>query len=426
MLRDRADEFRHSYGDEYITRYGHWRPEISTEFEKYLKCGIPKFGFARVKCTDPECGESFLLAFSCKASLCPSCLQKNMLETEIWIVDQILKEVPHRHIVFTIPKLLRRPFFHHREALNDLSRIAWDCVKTFMRDALGEGTPAAVQAIECAGEYLEPNPHIHVIAADGLFADDGTFRPLRRLDEGAHHYLLSLWKKAVATFALKHEFISPDMMGKVIGWQHTGFSVFAERRVDFKRSNEASVEEMRHLARYIAKPPFALEKIVWKEGSDTVIYKGVRITKWHPQNFETFNVLDFIAAIAGQIPKNRQKLVNYYGAYSNKTRGCVRKRSGGAKAGAGSKATESQANFRQTWAMLIQRVWEVDPLECPRCHKPMKIVAIVDDAGLVEATLRRMGKWQELAPRGPPIDLHPPPVQETEREKWWDDMPGKD
>lgn len=110
MLRDRADEFRHSYGDEYITRYGHWRPEISTEFEKYLKCGIPKFGFARVKCTDPECGESFVLTFSCKAGLCPSCLQKNMLETLIWIVDQILKEVPHRHIVFTIPKLLRRPF----------------------------------------------------------------------------------------------------------------------------------------------------------------------------------------------------------------------------------------------------------------------------------------------------------------------------
>jgi hypothetical protein len=166
------------------------------------------------------------------------------------------EKVPHRHIVFTIPKLLRRPFFHQREALNVLSRIAWDCVKTFMRDALGEGTPADAQAIETAGEYLEPNPpngkmplgiacawkarmrrsHIHVIAADGLFADDGTFRPLRGLDEGAHHYLLSLWKKAVAASALKacpgrgilplgtpnaihsirHEFICPEMMGKVV------------------------------------------------------------------------------------------------------------------------------------------------------------------------------------------------------------------
>ncbi|MBN8216158.1 MAG: hypothetical protein J0L75_05925 [Spirochaetes bacterium] len=124
--------------------------------------------------------------------------------------------------------------------------ITWQAI--FMRETLGveDAVPTAVQAIETSGEYLEPNPHILVIAADGLFADNGTFRPLRGLDEGAHLYLLSLWKKAVATFAVKHEFISPEMMGKIVGWQHTGFSVFAERRVDFKRSNAESVEEMRH------------------------------------------------------------------------------------------------------------------------------------------------------------------------------------
>lgn len=44
-------------------------------------------------------------------------------------------------------------------------------------------------------------------------------------------------------------------------------------------------------------------------------------------------------------------------------------------------------------------------------------MAIVDKAGLVEATLRRVGHWQELAPRGPPIDLQPPLVPGTEREK---------
>jgi len=58
--------------------------------------------------------------------------------------------------------------------------------------------------------------------------------------------------------------------------------------------------------------------------------------------------------------------------------------------------------------------------------RAVRIVAIVDDTGLVEATLRRMGQWQDPVPRGPPIDLHPPPVPETEREKWWDDMPGED
>ena len=53
----------------------------------------------------------------------------------------------------------------------------------------------------------------------------------------------------------------------------------------------------------------------------------------------------------------------------------------------------------------------------------MKVVAIVDDPDLAETTLRRMGLWKDLAPRGPPIDLNPDPPPELEREAWWDDFP---
>jgi hypothetical protein len=319
MLRDHVDELRQCYDETYGHKFGLWRAELDREIEKYLKCGIPRFGFARVKCKNPACGAVFALAFSCKAGLCPSCRQKRMLETEMWIVDHILKEVPHRHFVFTIPKLLRPGFMRNREALTDLSRIAWECTLTFYQEGLseifplGEGTPAAAQGIETSGEYLAPNPHVHVLAADGLFSACGKFYQLPRCDEGSRIYLLSLWKKAVSAFAMEKGFITPEMMGKILNWQHTGFSVFAERRVDFKWSDEESVKQMRHLARYIAKPPFALENITWKEGADKVIYRGERVTSYHPQNFETFDVLDFLAAIVGHIPLHRQKYVLYYG-----------------------------------------------------------------------------------------------------------------
>jgi len=178
LLSDHFDEFKHSYDATYYHKYGAFRPEIEDAVEKYCRCGIPRYGFARIKCPDPACGESYILPFSCKGhGVCPSCMQKTMLETQLWIVDHLLKEVPHRHVVFTIPKLLRKPFFWHREALNDLSRLAWQCLSTFMRETLGveDAVPAAIQAIETSGEYLEPNPHIHVISADGLFRTDGTF-----------------------------------------------------------------------------------------------------------------------------------------------------------------------------------------------------------------------------------------------------------
>jgi hypothetical protein len=340
-------------------------------------------------------------------------------------VDHLLKEAPHRHLVFTLPKVLRRPFFHHREALNDLSRLAWECLSTFMGETLGlkDGVPAAVQAIETSGEYLDANPHIHVIAADGLFRADGTFRPMPKYDEGAQIYLLDLWKRAVRDFALQHQFISPEMMDKILGWHHTGFSVFAERRVDFRRSDPASVAEMQHLARYIAKPPFALENITYQAGSEKVIYRGSGLHKWHRQNFETFDVLDFVAAVTAHVPNYRQRYVLYYGLYSNKTRGWMKKRGATAGADQGEAPTVAQRKYRQTWAMLIRLVYEVDPLKCNKCGWLMQVVAIINDRAMAKAILIRAGLWQDLAPRGPPIDLQAPPPDEIVREAWWDDLP---
>lgn len=34
---------------------------------------------------------------------------------------------------------------------------------------------------------------------------------------------------------------------------------------------------------------------------------------------------------------------------------------------------------RSTWARLIHKVY-VDPLECPRCKGPMRVIALIDDA----------------------------------------------
>ncbi|MDW7730712.1 MAG: transposase zinc-binding domain-containing protein, partial [Bacillota bacterium] len=62
---------------------------------KYLECGDPHFGFARVKCED--CNHEYLLAFSCKCRhFCPSCHQKRVVEFGEWLYKAVLKKVPHR------------------------------------------------------------------------------------------------------------------------------------------------------------------------------------------------------------------------------------------------------------------------------------------------------------------------------------------
>ena len=61
--------------------------------------------------------------------------------------------------------------------------------------------------------------------------------------------------------------------------------------------------------------------------------------------------------------------------------------------------------------MLIKRVYEVDPLSCPQCGGPMKVVAFIEPRApersngrgeVIEEILRDCSLWQASAPRAPP------------------------
>jgi len=42
---------------------------------------------------------------------------------------------------------------------------------------------------------------------------------------------------------------------------------------------------------------------------------------------------------------------------------------------------------RRSWARLIQKVYEVDPLVCPKCGSEMKVVAVITDPSEVNKIL---------------------------------------
>ena len=53
----------------------------------------------------------------------------------------------------------------------------------------------------------------------------------------------------------------------------------------------------------------------------------------------------------------------------------------------------------QTWAMLIKRVYEIDPLCCPECGGQMKVVAFIEppQGDVIEKILRHCGLWHASA-----------------------------
>ena len=71
------------------------------------------------------------------------------------------------------------------------------------------------------------------------------------------------------------------------------------------------------------------------------------------------------------------------------------------------------------WAALIKRVWEVNPLVCPKCGGTMKIVGFIekrDQADVIERILKHCGLWDRPASRAPPQATGPPvqPVLDLE------------
>jgi hypothetical protein len=109
------------------------------------------------------------------AHFCPSCHQKRVVEFGERLCMEVLKKVPLRHFVFSIPKILRRYFLYDRKLLADLSRCAWESLKGFLQDAVPENDPipGAVIAMQTFGDFLGFNPHCHILVTDGCFYGDG-------------------------------------------------------------------------------------------------------------------------------------------------------------------------------------------------------------------------------------------------------------
>jgi hypothetical protein len=60
--------------------------------ERYLDCGNPRCGFARIRC--PHCQAEHLLMFSCRTRrFCPSCHAKRLEEWGEWMRETLLLDI---------------------------------------------------------------------------------------------------------------------------------------------------------------------------------------------------------------------------------------------------------------------------------------------------------------------------------------------
>lgn len=427
------DAFLNAYEERYQPDYGFLRSVIPDVVRKFLDCGDLENGFARVRCD--HCQHEYLLAFSCKGRwFCPSCHQKKVQLFGALLTETILFPVPHRHFTFGIPKMLRTYFRFDRDLLKDFCRLAHECLVEFMRTTLGlpDGHPGIVMTIHTFGEYMDFHPHLHALVADGLFVRSGLFYVL---PDVSLKPLEELFRARIITFLVEKALLPADRARMLRGWVHSGFNVHRSQRVQPHQR-----EDLERLAQYIIRSPFAVEKMqvgapnpANPEGS--VLYRSGMNAKIH-RNFEVFSPCDFIAAITQHIPDKSFQLVRYYGWYSNKMRGQRDKRAAEKAKAAGNAVAVIDVSAHKPrripsakWRELIKKVWEVDPLLCPRCSHEMRIVALLDDRAVIERILRHLGLWlalrsfREVGEQGVRVSpaRAPPEIVDRVIEPWPDD-----
>jgi hypothetical protein len=110
-----------------------------------------------------------------------------------------------------------------------------------------------------------------------------------------------------------------------------------------------------------------------------------------------FSPTDFLAAVTQHIPDKGVQMVRYYGWYSNKMRGQRQRRLSPQlvvrRPGLSPPPPHKLPSKR--WRDLIRQVWHVDPLRCPVCRGPMRVIAVIDDCRVIEKILRHLGAWHD-------------------------------
>ncbi|MEE9302939.1 MAG: transposase [Thiotrichaceae bacterium] len=148
------------------------------------------------------------------------------------------------------------------------------------------------------------------------------------------------------------------------------------------------------MARYIIRASFSQERVTYiaadqsADGMAKVIYQSKDGT-----STKTFDALDWLAQLVTHIPSKGEQMIRYYGFYSNKSRGLRKKAGTDDDVPALIESEVSSKEFRKNWARLIQKIYNANPLVCPKCLGSMRIFALIDDSEITRPP-RLSSRWR--------------------------------
>jgi len=369
---------------------------------KMLGCGDPaQMGYIDYRCL--QCGEgTHRVAMSCKSSLCLRCA-KVYVDTWVRQVSQMLHEgVIYRHIVLTMPALLRTTFYQQSQALlSPFMRCGRRCLDdVFSRISGRPLTGGYIMVIQTHGRNGQYNPHLHISATSGDW--DRQAQQWVHLDYVPYPLLRKKWQWHLLT--MLRQTVKTSAIRRLVD---TCYTRYREGFVTNVQKGEVPARYQslaRYLAKYVVSPPISLRRIDRYDGHHVTYH--YRSHKSERVERETVDVYIFIGRMVQHVlPKGFQR-VRYYGVQATKTFATLKvliqealaKVKGLIK---GAIKIIAPMTYRERYQQSTGR----DPLRCPHCHAEMGIWKIWHPKyGVIydELEVIKKGKYASQAPRAAP------------------------
>lgn len=356
---------------------------IKASINKFLLCRNFKAGFIKYTCT--ECGHYHTIPITCKSRLCPSCGFKYSTTWTQKMINDILN-IPHRHILFTIPEELRAFFCYDRTLLSKLAKAVNEVMKYQFHNMhkkiarkfkVPKSSPnyftnsdivhyGLITVIHTFGRDLKWNPHIHALVSLGGFTKNFSFK---KLDYFHVPSIAGQWKYLVLNIVQNGNY--PNLKIKNLAQKAVSKLYKEDKRLFFNvGSGDVNSPKgiVKYLGRYLARAPIAEYKITYYDNEKvTFFFNDLADDK--KKKYVTMDIDKFVQQILIHLPPKNFKMINRFGFYGRnitaKLRNIVKKY----------KKSFSKSEYSFYVKQSID-TFGVHPFMCPYCKIMMDIQEI--------------------------------------------------
>jgi len=307
----------------------------------------------------PKCGNTTEIYHSCKNRFCPTCSWNDTVRWAEKIKKNMLN-MPHRHIVFTIPHELIHLIRRNEYALFNMQmQVSADTLKDWMVHKHGV-RPGIISVLHTFGEKKNFHAHVHMILSWGGIDNFGSLKEIKgvfvnyefiscKFRDNYEQKLIELFdgKK------LQHDFSSRGEFRRFLSGIRQKYWV-----INFEEPMDTPAAVIRYIGRYSKRACLSEYKITQMEGETIGFsYKDYKTKDYYGHPIEKELVLhynEFFPTLLQHVPLPYFRLVRYYGIYSNK--GHLPK-----------EYFDQGEGLPIDWSSLQESITGEDPLFCKEC-----------------------------------------------------------